>query len=92
MHGDHSMNRFEEMKLVDKWKDVEIGTEVIVTFDDGTKIFTRTRSKASLLWEHTAVIFLENISCMYRLSRVELNLKAPDPELVEMCANDSIGG
>jgi len=53
-----------------------VGTDVIVTKDDGTEIKTKTRSAAYMLGAsgdypgHTAVIQLEGISGCYALDRV----------------------
>lgn len=47
-----------------------IGTRVLVQKDNGVKYPTRTRSEASVLSGHSAVIYLEGISGCYLLSRV----------------------
>lgn len=48
------------------------GTDVIVTKDDGTKIETKTASKAWVLSGHSQVIMLEGISGCYSLDRVKV--------------------
>lgn len=66
-----------ELRLMEQWKDVPIGTEVIVTKDLGEKVHTKTRSAPWLLGTssrgpgHTAVIMLEGISGCYSLERVK---------------------
>lgn len=70
MDSDMRRNRKEQRDLVKRWKDVPIGTEVIVTKDDGQEIRTRTRSGPELLGGHSAVIWLEGISGCYALYRV----------------------
>jgi hypothetical protein len=63
-----------------------VGQRVMVTKDDGTKTTTFTRSKAQVLSNHTAVIWLEGIVGCYALERVTpiapnfppLKTKAPD--------------
>lgn len=60
----------EQKRLIDRWKDVPIGTEVIVRKDSGDEVRTRTQSEAQLLGGHTAVIWLEGISGCYSLERV----------------------
>ena len=47
-----------------------IGTRVVVKKDNGVEFLTRTRSEASVLSGHTAVIFVEGISGCYLLARV----------------------
>lgn len=47
-----------------------VGTEVIVNMDSGEQRRTKTRSKASVLSGHSAVIWLEGISGCYLLDRV----------------------
>lgn len=48
-----------------------VGTAVKVLRDDGSVMPTKTRSKATLLGGHSAVIWLEGISGCYSLGRVE---------------------
>jgi hypothetical protein len=77
-----------EVRLMAQWKDVPIGTEVIVTKDLGEQVRTKTRSEPWLLGAdsrdpsdpthnpgHTAVILLEGISGCYWLARVKKVLK-----------------
>ena len=66
-----------QVDLVYEWnKNFEIGTEVIVTKDDGSKVSTKTISQAYMLGAsgtypgHTAVIMLDEISGAYELDRV----------------------
>ena len=47
-----------------------VGTPVNVKMDNGATVQTTTRSEASILSGHTAVIWLEGISGCYLLSRV----------------------
>lgn len=47
-----------------------VGTEVIVTRDNGDELRTKTRSEAWVLSEHTAVVMVEGIAGGYLLSRV----------------------
>ena len=69
------IERVDQKALVDSWKDVPEGTDVIVTLDrfdkegPGDKK-TKTRSAPWLLGGHTAVILLEGISGGYSLERV----------------------
>ena len=67
----------KQVKLVEEWNIMHsVGTDVIVTKDDGTEIKTKTRSAAYMLGAsgdypgHTAVIQLEGISGCYALDRV----------------------
>lgn len=56
---------------VDAWNSRHgVGTKVILRKDDGSKIETRTRSKAEILSGHSAVIWLENVSGCHLLGRV----------------------
>jgi len=57
-------------KLVESWKDTPIGTDVIVTMDDGQEIRTKTRSEAQMMGGHSPVIWLDGISGAYSLRRV----------------------
>lgn len=59
-----------QKRLVERWKDTPVGTEVLVRKDDGTEVATRTRSGPELLGGHTAVIWLEGIGGCYSLGRV----------------------
>lgn len=53
------------------WNKVRpVGTEVIVTRDNGEELRTKTRSEAWLLSGHSAVIQLEGVSGCYALDRV----------------------
>lgn len=57
---------------VDEWNaKYPIGTAVIVTKDNGVQVHTKTRSEASVLSGHTAVIWLEGLSGCYALDRCE---------------------
>lgn len=57
-------------KQCDDWNAKHpVGTEVEVLKDNGTIERTKTRSKAYVMSEHTAVIFLDGISGCYLLSR-----------------------
>lgn len=56
--------------LVRAWKDTPIGTDVIVSMDDGSETRTKTRSEAQMMGGHSAVIWLEGISGCYHLKRV----------------------
>lgn len=56
--------------LVRAWKDVPVGTDVIVTMTDGTEKKTKTRSEAEMMGGHSAVIWLEGISGCYHLKKV----------------------
>lgn len=62
--------RQDQQKLVDAWKDVPEGTDVIVTKDRGEQVATKTRSIPFLLGGHTACIMLDGISGCYSLERV----------------------
>lgn len=54
----------------DYWNQrVKVGDMVAVHLDNGAIFTTKTRSKASVLQGHSAVIWLENISGCYLLSR-----------------------
>jgi hypothetical protein len=48
-----------------------IGTHVILTKDNGSKVPTRTRSEAQVLSGHSAVIWVDAVSGCYLLDRVE---------------------
>lgn len=56
--------------MVDEWRDVPLGTAVVVTKDDGSKVSTRTRSGPWMLGGHTAVIMVEGLAGCYSLERV----------------------
>lgn len=64
--------------LMDRWKDVPIGTPVILTKDDGSEFETKTRSGPWMLGAscrdkgHTAVIKVEGITGGYGLWRIRL--------------------
>jgi hypothetical protein len=68
----------KELQLCEEWKDVPIGTEVIVTRDDGSELRTKTRSEPWMLGVersrnyagHTAVILVEGITGGYCLTRL----------------------
>lgn len=61
----------QQLAQVAKWNEQHpAGTEVTVEMDSGEIRATRTRSEASMLSGHTAVIFLDGISGCYLLSRV----------------------
>ena len=71
------MKRVNQEKLVEEWKDVPEGTDVIVTKDLGEQVRTKTRSLPWLLGGssrgpgHTAVIMVEGISGCYLLERIK---------------------
>lgn len=46
------------------------GTPVTVTLDSGRRVETRTRSRAAVLGNHTAVVWLAGITGCYALERV----------------------
>lgn len=54
-------------------KNWPIGTRVIVTKDDGSKLFTKTSSAPWMLGGHTPVILVEGISGCHLLDRVNEN-------------------
>lgn len=66
------------LALVDRWKNVPIGTLVILTKDDGTEFHTKIRSEPWMLGAscrdkgHTAVIKVEGITGGYGLWRIRL--------------------
>lgn len=66
----------KQLRLVEKWKGVPVGTPVIVTKDLGEQFETKTRSEPWMLGAssrgpgHTAVIMVEGISGGYSLERV----------------------
>ena len=62
--------RKNQKALLAKWKDVPVGTEVVVTKDDGTEVRTKTESEAYLMGGHSAVIMLTGIRGCYALGRV----------------------
>lgn len=56
---------------VEDWNNrVLVGAEVTFRKDDGTKIRTKTRSKAQMLGEHTPVVWLSGVSGCVLLDRV----------------------
>jgi hypothetical protein len=57
-------------KMVQDWETVPVGSEVIVTKDDGSEVRTKTRSGPELMGGHSAVIWLEGVSGCYHLKRV----------------------
>lgn len=74
----------KQLKLAEEWKDVPEGTPVILTKDDGSEFYTKTRSGPWMLGAdsrdpddpthspgHTAVIMVEGISGGYSLERVK---------------------
>jgi hypothetical protein len=58
--------------LFDVWRAVPMGTEVLVTKDDGLEYPTRTRSAPWTVADRTPLILLEGITGGYALSRVRL--------------------
>lgn len=59
-------------RVCEAWNEKHaVGSAVVVTKDQGERITTKTRSAASNLGGHTAVIWLEGITGCYDLSRVE---------------------
>lgn len=64
----------------DDWNRLyRIGTPVLVRKDDGSLMHTWTRSEASVLADHTAVIYLDKISGCYRLDRCMPTAKVAKP-------------
>jgi len=61
---------FDERRVEEWNKNYKIGIDVEVMKDDGSTIFTKTRSLAWVLGGHTPVILLEGISGCYALERV----------------------
>ena len=59
-----------QASLVEAWKYVPNGTEVVVRKDDGQEYLTRISAGPVLLGGHTAVIRLEGIRGCYSLARV----------------------
>lgn len=60
-----------ENKIVEERnKNYKIGIDVEVMKDDGSTIFTKIRSVAWVLGDHTPVILLEGMSGCYALERV----------------------
>ena len=51
-------------------KSYPVGTEVIVTKDDGSEFHTKTSSESWMLGGHTPVILVEGISGCYALERI----------------------
>ena len=49
---------------------VPVGSDVIVTKDDGTELRTKTRSEAWVVGDHTAIVKVDGISGGYNLSRI----------------------
>lgn len=68
----------DQVRLVEAWKDVPLGMDVILTKDNGEQFPTKTRSAPWLLGGHTAVIQVDGIAGCYRLDRVR---RAQDPAL-----------
>jgi len=66
------MLKASEKKLMEKWKGTPIGTEVILTRDNGEVVHTKTRSNPEILSGHSAVIWLEGVSGCYSLRNVQL--------------------
>lgn len=66
------MLKASEKKLMEKWKDTPVGTEVILTRDNGKVVHTKTRSNAEILSGHSAVIWLEGVAGCYSLRNVRL--------------------
>ncbi len=66
----------KQLRLIEEWKDVPMGTPVIVTKDFGEQFETKTRSEPWMLGAssqgpgHTAVIKVEGITGCYLLERV----------------------
>lgn len=58
-------------KTCDDWNaKYPVGTAVVLKADGGQNVATKTRSEASILSGHSAVIWLEGISGCYLLDRV----------------------
>lgn len=63
--------RANSQAAVDRWNRAHpVGTRVTVRKDSGEVVETVTRTEASVLSGHTAVIWLEGISGCYLLDRV----------------------
>ncbi len=66
----------KQLRLVEEWKDVPMGTPVIVTKDLGEQFETKIRSEPWMLGAssrgpgHTAVIKVDGIVGCYMLERV----------------------
>lgn len=62
----------DEQRKVDLWNAVSAPIDQKVTYqrDDGSVVKTKTRSRAQLLSNHTAVIWLEHVSGCVALDRV----------------------
>ncbi len=55
----------------DRWNaEHPVGTEVLVTRDNGEEERTKTRSEAWVLSGHTAVVMVDGIAGGYLLSRI----------------------
>lgn len=63
------MPRTAQQSVVSWNQRYPVGTVVQVTKDMGDTIVTKTRSPAQMLSQHTAVVFLEDISGCYLLDR-----------------------
>ncbi len=74
----------KQKKLVDDWKDVPLGTAVIVTKDDGQEVLTTTRSHGEMLSGHTPVIWVDGAVGCYLLERVRLVTPEPIPDIGEV--------
>lgn len=67
----NEMRLWTDQELCDRWNErYPIGTPVRVRKDSGAEVFTQTRSAATVLGGHSAVIWLEEISGAYSLRRV----------------------
>lgn len=60
----------QQYELVETWnRNVPVGTKIAFQKDDGTRMVTKTRSRAQMLGEHTAVVWLDNITGCVSLER-----------------------
>lgn len=64
------MDNQKQQNEVAEWnKNNKVGAKVEVTLDGGEKVDTKTYAEAQLLGGHTPVVWLEDISGAYLLSR-----------------------
>lgn len=60
----------DQKKRVEEWNATyPVATQLIVTLDSGTEMYTQTRSEAWLLGGHTAVVLVNGITGGYSLKR-----------------------
>lgn len=61
----------QEQRIVDMWnRTTPVGTDVILTLDNGTEVRTKTRSKAWVMGGHTSVVSVEGRAGGYDIDRV----------------------